>query len=99
MQDRQYFVYMMCNQNAKVLYIGVTNDLVRRVYEHRNRQVPGFTHRYNVDRLVYFEATPDIQSAIAREKQIKGWRRGKKDELVSTLNPDWEDLGRSLGLV
>ena len=75
---KQYYVYIMTNR-SRTLYTGVTNELERRVYEHRNHLVPGFTSKYNITRLVYFEDTPDVLSAIAREKQIKGWLRAKKD--------------------
>tara|TARA_Y100000588_G_C14185786_1_gene895810 strand:- start:58 stop:297 length:240 start_codon:yes stop_codon:yes gene_type:complete len=78
------------------LYTGVTNDLIRRIYEHKNKLVAGFTQKYNVDRLVYFEACSGIVVAIAREKQIKGWSRKKKQELINALNPEWNDLYRSL---
>jgi len=92
MQNRQYYVYMMTNQNNRVLYTGVTNDLTRRVYEHRTKKIQGFTAKYNVDKLVFFEATSDIVAAIAREKQIKGWSRAKKNNLVESTNPEWKDL-------
>lgn len=90
------YVYLLANAHGNVLYTGVTNDLIRRVYEHKNKMVAGFTQKYNVDRLVYFEACSDIMAAIAREKQIKGWSRKKKDDLVNALNPEWEDLYRSI---
>jgi len=76
-----------------VLYTGVTNSLDRRVSEHRHREVKGFTRTYKVDRLVYYESYDDPRDAIAREKEIKGWRREKKNELVQKLNPKWQDLG------
>jgi putative endonuclease len=79
-----------------VLYAGVTNDLIRRIYEHKSKLVKGFTQKYNVDRLVYYEACPDIIVAITREKQIKGWSRKKKNDLINTMNPNWEDLYESL---
>ena len=78
-----YYVYIMASRLG-TLYVGVTNDLTRRVYEHRNKLVPGFTAKYNVSKLVYFEATNDVTSAIAREKQIKAWRRSKKSLLLKT---------------
>jgi putative endonuclease len=82
-----------------VLYTGVTNDLHRRVGEHRDHVVDGFTKRYNVTRLVYFESTTEILEAIAREKQIKGWSRSKKIALVNSMNPEWKDLAHeALGL-
>jgi putative endonuclease len=87
----EYFVYILTNR-SRTLYVGVTNDLQRRVHEHRHKLVPGFTKRYNIDQLVYFESTGDVRSAIAREKQIKGWTRAKKIALVETLNPGWSDL-------
>jgi putative endonuclease len=89
--EHQYFVYIMTNMSG-TLYTGVTNDLRRRVYQHRNKLVEGFTKRYNITRLVYFETTTDIRAAIAREKQIKGWRRSKKIALIESMNPEWRDL-------
>ena len=88
---KQYYVYIMTNK-SRTLYTGVTNDLERRVYEHKQKLVPGFTARYNITRLVYFEATEDVQAAIVREKQIKGWLRRKKIALIESANPRWEDL-------
>ena len=87
----QYHVYILASR-GRVLYVGVTNDLRRRVLEHKAHLVPGFTQHYNVDRLVYFETTANVQAALAREKQIKGWRRAKKVALVESGNPTWEDL-------
>ena len=78
---------------SRALYTGITNDLVRRVQEHKNLLVPGsFTAQYNITRLVYFETTSDVNSAMSREKQIKAWRRGKKLALIESLNPGWADL-------
>jgi putative endonuclease len=88
---RGYYVYIMTN-HSRTLYTGVTNDLVRRVAEHKAKQIPGFTQRYNITQLVYYEATPDVRSAIEREKQIKGWLRAKKIALIESVNPDWRDL-------
>ncbi len=88
----QYYVYIMTNR-SKTLYTGVTNDLTRRVYEHKNKMIDGFTKKYNITKLVYFEETNDILSAITREKQIKGWLRSKKIALIGSVNPKWEDLG------
>ena len=85
---------MMTNWNNKVLYTGVTNNLERRVYEHKNKLIKGFTAKYNVNKLVYFEYTSDVNSAIAREKQIKGWTRQKKNELIQSINPEWKDLSK-----
>jgi putative endonuclease len=88
---QHYFVYIITNK-SRTLYTGVTNNLERRVYEHKNKLVPGFTARYNISTLVYFEETPDVLSAIAREKQIKGWLRSKKISLIEAVNPQWIDL-------
>ena len=88
----KYYVYMLTNVKNTVLYTGVTNDLQRRVYEHKNKLIDGFTKKYNVNKLVYFEETTDVRSAITREKQIKGWVRIKKDALIATQNPEWKDL-------
>ena len=91
MHRDHYFVYLMTNV-SRTLYTGVTNNLVRRVYEHKNKIIPGFTSRYNVTILVYFEESSDVHAAIAREKQIKGWRRAKKSQLIASVNPKWLDL-------
>jgi putative endonuclease len=90
-----YYVYILASR-TRVLYTGVTNDLVRRYYEHRNQLIIGFTKRYNVDRLVYLEETSSVVAAIAREKQIKGLFRCKKIALIERENPVWTDLGASL---
>ena len=87
----QYYVYMLTNQR-RTLYTGVTNDLVRRVYEHKHKLADGFTKKYNVSWLVYYESVSDARSAIAREKQIKGWLRSKKVALIESTNPRWRDL-------
>ncbi len=89
---KQYYVYIMTN-NSRTLYTGVTDDLVRRVYEHRNKLIEGFTRKYNIARLVYYEITSDVRAAIQREKQIKGWLRKKKIALIEAANPEWKDLG------
>jgi len=88
----RYYVYVITNWNNKVMYVGVTNNLERRIYEHKNKMVKGFTEKYNVSKLVYFEETQDILAAIDREKEIKRWRRQKKDQLVNSINPTWKDL-------
>lgn len=85
---------MLSNWNNKVLYTGMTNNLERRIYEHRNKLVKGFTEKYNVDKLVYFDYTSDVNSAIAREKEIKGWTRLKKNKLIESTNPEWKDLSK-----
>ena len=87
-----YYTYIMANQSNSVIYIGVTNDLERRVYEHKNHMIAGFTHRYNVEKLVYFEMTSDVNDAIRREKQLKKWSRQKKNALIELLNPEWKEL-------
>jgi putative endonuclease len=87
----RYCVYMMTNHSG-TLYVGVTNDLRRRVWEHKQRLIEGFAKRYKITRLVYYEETPDVTAAIAREKQIKGWLRKKKVALIESFNPGWKDL-------
>ena len=86
-----YYVYIMTNW-SDTLYTGVTNDLQRRVYEHKQKLLDGFTKKYSIDMLVYYEDTDDVEAAIRREKQIKGWRRSKKTELIEAMNPQWRDL-------
>ena len=88
---RIYYVYILANRNRRI-YTGVTNDLTRRLWEHRNGKASGFAHRYGMTRLVYFEDTTDIEAAIAREKQLKGWVRAKKVALIESVNPEWKDL-------
>ncbi len=90
--ENRYYVYLLTNWNHRVMYVGVTNDLVRRIYEHKNKLVKGFTEKYNVNKLVYFEETGDVGSALTREKEIKKWRREKKNALVISINPEWKDL-------
>ena len=89
--NETYYVYIMVSLTG-TLYTGMTNDLQRWVYQHKNKLVDGFTKKYNVTRLAYYEETTDVKVAIAREKQIKGWRRSKKIELIKSVNPKWEDL-------
>ena len=91
---RTYYAYIMAS-GSRVLYTGVTNDLVRRVDEHKRGLTRGFTSKYHVTRLVYFETFPDVRDAIAREKQLKGWVRARKIRLIEQKNPAWEDLARS----
>ncbi len=93
---KAYYVYMMTNVSRVVLYTGVTNDLERRVWEHQHGGSKGFTKTYRVTHLVYHETYNQVDDAIAREKEIKGWRRSKKNALVETLNPCWNDLSREL---
>lgn len=87
-----YYVYIMTNRHNTVLYTGVTNDLVRRVHEHKNHMIAGFTSKYNVEKLVYYEAFHHILEAIEAEKRIKGWTRDKKNALIISINPNWRDL-------
>lgn len=88
---KHYYVYIMTNK-SRTLYTGVTNNLERRVYEHKNKLVAGFTSKYNITKLVYYEETNDVNVALAREKQIKGWLRAKKIALIESENPEWKDL-------
>ena len=92
MQKRQYYVYLLTNKHQTVLYVGVTNDIGRRMWEHKNRAVPGFTSRYNISRLMYFEIFRDVTDAIGREKQLKGYGRAKKVALIEQDNAGWRDL-------
>src|SRR5919108_3418015 len=89
--SKEYYVYIMTNK-SRTLYTGVTNNLMRRVYEHKNKLVKGFASKYNIQYLVYYESTTNVYAAIAREKQIKGWLRAKKIALVDSMNPQWKDL-------
>ena len=91
-----YYVYLMASRKNGTLYVGVTNDLVRRVHEHKSGVVAGFTERYEVHLLVWFEATPSVEAAIHREKQMKNWKRAWKVELIEKANPDWVDLYESI---
>ena len=88
-----YYVYILTNNFNTIMYIGVTNDLRRRLYEHKTEHIEGFTKKYHIHKLVYFEEYSDIDDAIEREKQLKRWVRRKKDFLVETQNPNWDDLG------
>ena len=92
MERRQYYVYLLTNQHETVLYVGVTGDLAKRVWPHKNKALPGFTSRYNMNRLIHHEVFRDVSDAIAREKQIKGWSRAKKEALIAQGNPGWNDL-------
>ena len=96
MADKTYYVYILANQSNSVLYIGVTGNLKKRTYEHKNDINPGFTQKYNVHKLVYIERYRDPTIAINREKQLKGWRRSKKEQLINQRNPNWEDLYNKL---
>jgi len=92
--EKCYFVYIMSNE-SKMLYVGVTNDVTGRSFEHKSKSTPGFTKKYNLHKLVYFEEFANIPAAIAREKQIKGWLRSKKVALVNSRNPQWKDLAET----
>lgn len=89
--SKEYYVYIITNK-SRTLYTGVTSDLMQRVYQHKNKLIKGFTSKYNIQYLVYYETTSNIYSAIEREKQIKGWLRAKKTALIDSMNPEWEDL-------
>ena len=88
----EYYVYILTNAYSNVMYIGITNDLRRRVYEHKAGVIEGFTKKYHVHKLVYFESCHDVKDAISREKQLKNWTRAKKNQLVERMNPEWKDL-------
>lgn len=94
--EKQYYVYLLTNKGNTVLYTGVTNNLIRRVYEHKEKLVEGFTKKYNVSKLVYYEVFGSVEYAILREKQIKAGSRAKKLALINGMNPKWEDLYDSL---
>lgn len=89
---KQYFVYILASKKNGTLYIGVTSDLIRRVYEHKNNMADGFTKKYRIHMLVFYEVHPDVREAITREQQIKKWNRSWKLRLIEQANPDWEDL-------
>ena len=95
---KTYYVYILSSKRNGTLYIGVTNNLERRLYEHRNNLIEGFTNKYNVHHLVYFEDVNDIQSALQREKQLKRWTRKWKLELIEKVNPEWRDLANDFNL-
>ena len=96
--QKPYYVYIMASRTRRI-YTGMTNDLVRRVFEHKSSSTNGFTKKYQTTRLVYYEEIQDIQSAITREKQIKSWRRSKKIKLIESLNPDWRDISEAWDLL
>ena len=90
--SKQYYVYILTNLHKTVLYIGVTNNLQKRVYQHKQKEIEGFTSKYNVDLLVYYETYPNIYDAIEREKKLKGSSRKRKESLIESMNPKWDDL-------
>ena len=95
-RERRYWVYIVASGLGGTLYIGVTNDLIRRVHEHKSKAAEGFTRKYDVDRLVYFEAFDDVENAIRREKRLKKWNRAWKIRLIEETNPNWADLYPSI---
>ena len=95
-KEMEYYVYILTNHTNSVLYIGVTNNLIRRLYEHKNGLLEGFSKKYKTHKLIYFEQTSDVEAAINREKQLKGWTRQKKENLIATQNPLWINLEDSL---
>lgn len=94
--NKQYYVYIMTNKNNTVLYTGVTNNLIKRVYEHKEKLVDGFTKKYNITKLVYYEQSENIEEAIVREKRIKGGSRAKKITLINGVNKEWKDLYKDI---
>ena len=96
MPQKYYYVYFLTNSHKNVLYTGVTNNIGKRIHEHKNGALDGFTKKYNVDQLIYFEIFAEIEYAINREKQIKRWSRKKKDQLINKANPTWKDLSSEL---
>jgi putative endonuclease len=94
MMDKQYYVYILTNKSNEVLYIGMTNNILRRVFEHQSGMIEGFSKRYNLKKLVYYESTNDVNSAINREKQLKNWHRDWKINLITDTNPEWKDLSK-----
>ena len=98
MSEFTYYVYIMASGKNGTLYIGVTNDIARRAFEHKTHAIPGFTSKYNVDKLVFMEPFHDIKMAIAREKQLKEWKRNWKKDLIEQTNPQWEDLFENLNM-
>ncbi|MDP2277339.1 MAG: GIY-YIG nuclease family protein [Nitrospirota bacterium] len=93
---KRFYVYILCNKRNGTLYTGITSDLIKRIYEHKNNLVDGFTEKYNVHRLIWYEIHESAESAINREKQIKKWKRAWKLELIERHNPQWDDLYESL---
>ncbi|MCM1150963.1 MAG: GIY-YIG nuclease family protein [Alistipes sp.] len=92
--SKRYFTYLMGSSNGRVLYVGMTNDLIRRVGEHKHGEIMGFTRRYRCHALLYYEEYADVRAAIAREKEIKGWVRVKKERLIASMNPERQDLAK-----
>ena len=96
-KNKQYYVYLLANQNDTVIYTGITSNLTKRIWEHKNQIIKGFTKRYNISKLVYYEVYDNPENAITREKQIKAGSRKNKIDLIQSINPEWKDLYDSLG--
>ncbi len=96
MNHHNYYIYIISNWNNKVIYIGVTNNLERRIFEHKSKLIPGFSSKYNLNKLVYYEQYSDIRDAVIREKELKKWRREKKNKIIESMNPEWVDLSKDL---
>lgn len=96
MEEKDFSVYIMTNKGNRVLYVGATSNLGKKVFEHQTKVVKGFTQRYNLNKLIYFESGGDAMGAFEREKQIKGWTRKKKFALIKSMNPEWKDLSEGL---
>jgi putative endonuclease len=94
--QKHYFVYIMTNKMYGTLYVGITNDLLRRVFEHKEGKTKGFTSKYHLDKLIYYDESSDVNAAIRREKQLKGWNRQWKINLIEEFNPNWNDLSQRL---
>ena len=95
-EDKQYYVYILTNKSNNVLYIGVTNNLERRMFEHKNKLIEGFSKKYNLTKLIYFEMSENAESAIRREKQLKNWHREWKINLINQFNPEWKNLSENV---
>lgn len=93
---KTFHVYVLTNSKHTTLYVGSTNNLARRIYEHQNKMVDGFTKKYNLTKLIYVETTEDLHASLSREKQLKSWRRDKKEWLINQMNPDWKDLSDAI---
>ncbi len=98
MKIHSYYIYILTNWNNKVLYIGMTNNIERRIYEHKNKLIEGFTKKYNLNKMVYYEQYSDVNEAIRREKELKKWRREKKNKLIESMNPLWKDLSAEMNI-
>ena len=95
-ESKQFYIYILTNKSNRVLYVGMTNNFTRRIHEHKDKLIEGFTKKYNLTKLVYYEITTDVESAISREKQLKSWHRDWKINLINKFNPQWDDLSECL---